>query len=72
MIGITASASAIIYLFRGGIDPYVAGPVAIGVFLGASVGSRTAHRIDLRVLRTLFVLVLTYTAFEMIRKALLL
>jgi hypothetical protein len=71
MIGITASASAIIYLFRGGIDPYVAGPVAVGVFLGASVGSRTAHRIDLRVLRTLFVLVLTYTAFEMIRKALL-
>ena len=72
MIGITASASAIIYLFRGGIDPYVAGPVAVGVFLGASVGSRTAHRVDLRVLRTLFVLVLTYTAFEMIRKALLL
>ena len=26
MIGITASASAIIYLLRGGIDPYVAGP----------------------------------------------
>jgi uncharacterized membrane protein YfcA len=71
MIGITASASAIIYLFRGGIDPYVAGPVAVGVFVGASVGSRTAHRIDLRVLRVLFVLVLAYTAFEMTRKALL-
>ena len=33
MIGITASASAIIYLLRGGIDPYVAGPTAVGVFL---------------------------------------
>ena len=36
MIGITAAASAVIYLIRGGIDPYVAGPTAIGVFLGAT------------------------------------
>ena len=63
MIGITASASAIIYLVRGGIDPYVAGPTAIGVFLGASVGSRIAHRIDVRVLRLLFAAVLLYTAY---------
>ena len=70
MIGVTASASAIIYLVRGGIDPYVAGPTAIGVFLGATLGSRTAHRIDLRVLRILFVVVLSWTAFEMIRRAL--
>ena len=35
MIGITAAASAIIYLLRGGIDPYVAGPTAVGVFVGA-------------------------------------
>jgi len=70
MIGITATASAIIYLLRGGIDPFVAGPTAIGVFLGATLGSRTAHRIDLRVLRILFVAVLSWTAFEMIRRAL--
>jgi uncharacterized protein len=70
MIGVTASASAIIYLLRGGIDPYVAGPTAIGVFLGATLGSRTAHRIDLRVLRILFVVVLSWTAFEMIRRGL--
>ncbi len=70
MIGITASASAIIYLIRGGIDPYVAAPTAIGVFLGASAGSRLAHRIDLRILRLLFVVVLGYTALEMARKAL--
>lgn len=70
MMGITASASAIIYLFRGGIDPYVAGPTAIGVFLGASVGSRIAHRIDVRILRLLFAVVLLYTAYEMIVKAL--
>jgi uncharacterized protein len=70
MIGVTASASAIIYLVRGGIDPYVAGPTAIGVFLGATLGSRTAHRIDFRILRILFVVVLSWTAFEMLRRAL--
>ncbi len=70
MIGITATASAIIYLLRGGIDPYVAGPTAIGVFLGASLGSRVAHRIDTRYLRVLFVVVLVVTAFQMLQKAL--
>jgi uncharacterized membrane protein YfcA len=70
MMGITASASAIIYLFRGGIAPYVAGPTAIGVFLGASVGSRIAHRIDVRLLRFLFSAVLLYTAYQMLMKTL--
>lgn len=70
MIGITASASAIVYLFRGGIDPYVAGPTALGVFVGAAVGSRVSHRIDVRILRVLFIVVLAYTAWQMAMKAL--
>ncbi len=69
MIGITASASAIIYLLRGGIDPYAAAPTAIGVFIGASVGSRVASRIDLRLLRALFVAILLYTAWQMLQRA---
>ena len=69
MIGITGSASAIIYLFRGGIDPYAAGPTAIGVFIGASIGSRIASRIHLRLLRGLFVAILLYTAFQMLLRA---
>lgn len=69
MIGITASASAVIYLLRGEIDPYVAGPTAIGVFLGATLGTRIASRIDLRYLRALFVVVLAYTAVQMLLKA---
>jgi hypothetical protein len=70
MVGITASTSAIVYLLRGGIDPYVAGPTALGVFLGAAIGSRSSHRIQLGVLRLLFVVVLLYTAYEMARRAL--
>ena len=66
MVGITAAASAVIYVIHGEVDPYIAGPTAIGVFLGASVGSRIAHRVDLRVLRFLFVAVLLYTAVQML------
>ena len=69
MIGITAAASAVIYLLRGEIDPYVAGPTAIGVFLGATLGSRVAHRIGLRYLRLLFVVVMVYTAIQMLLRA---
>jgi uncharacterized protein len=68
MVGITAAASTVIYVIHGQVDPYVAGPTAIGVFLGASIGSRVAHRIDLRVLRWLFVAVLLYTAVQMLLK----
>jgi uncharacterized protein len=70
MIGITASASAIVYLLRGGIDAYAAGPTAIGVFIGATLGSRFGRRVDVGLLRLLFVGVLLYTAFEMARRAL--
>ena len=66
MIGITATAGAAIYAIRGGIDPYVAGPTAIGVFIGATAGSRLGHRVDLRLLRLLFVVVLGVTAIAML------
>jgi uncharacterized membrane protein YfcA len=36
------------------------------VFLGASAGSRLSHRIDVRVLRLLFVAVLLYSAAQML------
>jgi len=69
MMGITASAGAIIYLSRGLIDPYVTSPTALGVFVGASIGSRVAHRIDVRILRGLFIVILLYTAFQMLLRA---
>jgi uncharacterized protein len=70
MVGITASTSAIVYLLRGGVDAYAAGPTAVGVFIGASLGSRLGHHVHLPYLRLLFVVVLLYTAFEMARRAL--
>ena len=65
MIGVTASASAILDPLRGQVDPYVAGPVVVGVFAGAVVTSRIAHRVPTGVVQVLFVVVLCYTAVEM-------
>jgi uncharacterized membrane protein YfcA len=45
MIGVTAAASAGVYFMRGDIDPFVAGPVAVGVLLGAQVGVRLLGRL---------------------------
>lgn len=70
MIGITGASGALVYVIQGGIDPYVAGPTAIGVFLGASAGSRLSHRVDVRILRLLFVAVLLYSAVQMLLRVL--
>ena len=70
MIGVTGAASAIVYLMRGGIDPLVVGPTAVGVFAGAMVGSRVAQRIELRFLRLLFAAVMALTALQMALRAL--
>jgi uncharacterized protein len=69
MMGITAVSSAVIYAVHGEIDPFIAGPIALGVFVGASTGPRVAHRIPISVLRWVFVAVLVYTSVQMIRKA---
>jgi uncharacterized protein len=66
MIGVTAAASAGIYLKRGYIDPGLAMPVMIGVLLGALLGARVLPRTRSRVLRAVFGAVVTVLAVEMI------
>ena len=68
MIGVTAAASAGIYFTRGQIDPFIAAPVAIGVLAGAFIGSHTLGRIGSRAVRTIFVIVLTLVALQMLVK----
>ncbi|MFL5350965.1 MAG: sulfite exporter TauE/SafE family protein [Hyalangium sp.] len=68
MIGVTAAASAGVYFARGDIDPFIAGPVCVGVTLGAFAGSRYLSKIKSTWLRGLFVLVLLWVSFEMLRK----
>lgn len=69
IIGVTASASAALYVLRDSIDPLVAAPVLVGTFLGATAAARLAHHVPLAVLRWVFVVVLLYVAFQMLARA---
>ncbi len=66
MIGVTAAASAGVYLSRGYIDPGLAMPVMLGVVVGALVGTRVLVRARTRWLRIVFGLVVGFMALEMI------
>ena len=69
IIGVTASAGAVFYLFRGEVDPTVAGPVVLGVFGGAFIGSRVASRFRPTWLRVIFVVLLLYVGIQMTLRA---
>src|SRR5205814_7680449 len=51
MIGVTAAASAGVYFARGEINPFIAAPVAAGVLLGATGGSKLLPRLQSSVVR---------------------
>ncbi len=70
MIGITAAASAGIYLHHGYIDPVLAMPVMLGVFGGAIVGARLLMFLRAKPLRIFFSVVVLIMAIEMIYKGL--
>jgi uncharacterized membrane protein YfcA len=58
MIGVTAAASAGLYFMRGDIVPFLAAPVALGVLVGATIGTRLVGRMQGATIRTVFVVVL--------------
>ena len=70
MIGVTAAASAGIYLSRGYIDPTLALPVMVGVLAGALIGARVLAGAKTTILRRLFSTVVVVLALEMLYKGL--
>jgi uncharacterized membrane protein YfcA len=70
MIGVTAAASAGVYLHRGYIDPTLAFPVMLGVLAGALLGARILSVANTKLLRQLFTAVVVVMAFEMLYKGL--
>jgi uncharacterized protein len=66
MIGVTAAASAGIYLRRGFVAPGLAMPVVLGALIGSVIGTRVLIRARTRWLRILFVLVIAALGVEMI------
>ena len=66
MIGVTAAASAGIYLSRGYIDPGLAFPVMLGVLAGSLLGAKVLMKTRSSLLRTLFAIVILGLGVEMI------
>ncbi len=70
MIGVTAAASAGIYISRGYIMPSLAMPVMLGVLGGSLVGSRILIRARVSTLRMIFAVVIVALGVEMIYSSL--
>ncbi|HIK05859.1 MAG TPA: sulfite exporter TauE/SafE family protein [Trichormus sp. M33_DOE_039] len=66
MIGVTAAASAGVYLARGYIDPGLSMPVMLGVLPGAILGAKILVGTKTQVLRIIFGLVLVVMALKMV------
>jgi uncharacterized membrane protein YfcA len=66
MIGVTAAASAGVYLSRGYIDPGLAMPVMLGVLGGSMWGARFLATTRTDLLRKIFSVVISILALEMI------
>lgn len=68
MIGVTAAASVGIYLKRGYLDPALVAPVALGVLAGAFVGAKLLPVAPVKILRIVFLTLVTVIAIQMVLK----
>ena len=66
MIGVTAAASAGVYLSKGYIDPGLAMPVMLGVLCGSLLGARQLVAASPKLLRWIFAGVVALMAIQMI------
>ncbi|MDX2169897.1 MAG: sulfite exporter TauE/SafE family protein [Deltaproteobacteria bacterium] len=66
MIGVTAAASAGVYLNHGYIDPGLAMPVMLGVLIGALAGARILTRVQSQALRIVFAIAIAAMGAQMI------
>lgn len=68
MIGITATAGALVYFARGDIDFTSGAPLVLGTAIGAFFGAKTARKVSIHWLRLAFVFVLLFVAYEMLSR----
>jgi uncharacterized membrane protein YfcA len=65
MIGVTAAASASVYLSRGYVNPGIAMPVMLGVLAGSMIGAKFLARLPVVWLRRVFAGVVGVVAIQM-------
>lgn len=70
MMGVTATASALIYFFNGTINPVVAAPIAIGTLIGSRTGAKVMQRLDAKYIRYIFLPILLFIIINMFLKGL--
>jgi uncharacterized protein len=66
MIGVTAAASAGVYLSRGYVDPGLSMPVMLGVLAGSLLGSRILVKAETKSLRLVFSAVILVLGLQML------
>ena len=66
MIGVTAAASASVYLSRGYVNPGIAMPVMLGVLAGSMMGAKFLAKLPVILLRRVFAIVVGVIAIQMI------
>lgn len=66
MIGVTASASALVYLRHGYCNFFITGPVVVGTLIGSFLGAKATKQIQGTSLKKLFIVVLVVLGVRMI------
>ncbi|HYZ73264.1 MAG TPA: sulfite exporter TauE/SafE family protein [Chthoniobacterales bacterium] len=66
MIGVTAAASASVYLSRGYVNPGIVMPVTLGVLCGSMIGAKFLPLLPVVVLRRVFAVLVALVGIQMI------
>lgn len=70
MVGITAATGALVYGLAGHVEPTIAIPLAVGTYVGASIGARTLAALKPKHSKTIAVAAYTLLAAILVVKAL--
>jgi len=66
MIGVTASASALVYIRNGFCDGFITAPVVLGTLIGSFIGAKVALRVRGVVLKRIFIIILLILGVRML------
>jgi len=69
MIGLTASAGALIYFKSGHVEPVVSGMMVIGVIVGSNISARFFSKLQDSTIKSIFLIFIIFVAIQMFIKA---
>ncbi|WP_439425437.1 sulfite exporter TauE/SafE family protein [Oenococcus alcoholitolerans] len=69
MMGVTAAASALVYFLNGTLRPLIVAPIAIGIVIGSTFGSKIMPSLPNKLIRQIFIPVVLIAGIQLIIKA---